>query len=73
MYRKILCPVDGSDASLRGLEHALALAKDQSARVRILNVIDELVIADLRCGSPLICRSPDLPVNQLSLSLGISS
>ena len=47
MYRKILCPVDGSDASLRGLEHALALAKDQSARVRILNVIDELVMVSM--------------------------
>lgn len=47
MYRQILVPVDGSDASLRGLEHALALAKDQSARVRILNVIDELAMANV--------------------------
>jgi nucleotide-binding universal stress UspA family protein len=44
MYRRILVPVDGSDASMIGLRQALALAKDQNARVRILNVVDESVL-----------------------------
>ena len=45
MYRKILVPVDGSATSTLGLEQAIGLAKDQNARVRVLNVIDEHVIA----------------------------
>jgi nucleotide-binding universal stress UspA family protein len=47
MYRRILVPIDGSDASLSGLEHALALATDQKARVRFLNVVDETVLTML--------------------------
>jgi nucleotide-binding universal stress UspA family protein len=47
MYRIILVPVDGSNASLSGLEHALALATDQKARVRILNVVDETVLTTM--------------------------
>ena len=41
MYRRILVPIDGSPTALRGLEHALALAKVHGARVRVLNVLDE--------------------------------
>ncbi len=44
MYRRILVPVDGSNASLIGLRQALSLARDQNARVRIVNVIDEAVM-----------------------------
>jgi nucleotide-binding universal stress UspA family protein len=47
MYHRILVPVDGSDTSLRGLEHALGLARDQQASVRILNVIDERVLTTM--------------------------
>jgi nucleotide-binding universal stress UspA family protein len=45
MYRNILVPIDGSKASMIGLKHAIALAKDQSARIRVLNVVDEAIIA----------------------------
>lgn len=45
MYRSILVPVDGSKASMIGLEHAIALARDQRARIRLLNVVDEAVLA----------------------------
>jgi nucleotide-binding universal stress UspA family protein len=45
MYRNLLVPIDGSKPSLVGLKHAIALAKDQQARIRLLNVIDEAVIA----------------------------
>lgn len=41
MYRRILVPVDGSTTSTLGLKHAIGLAKDQGARVRVLNVLDE--------------------------------
>ncbi|MCC7081872.1 MAG: universal stress protein [Burkholderiales bacterium] len=47
MYRKILVPVDGSKTSLLGLEHAIALAGDQQASVRILNVVDEMVLTTM--------------------------
>ena len=45
MYRRILVPVDGSSTSTLGLKQALGLAKDQRARVRVLNVLDEMVFA----------------------------
>ena len=41
MYRRILVPVDGSKTAQRGLKHALGLGKEQGARVRLLNVLDE--------------------------------
>ena len=44
MYKRILVPVDGSPTSILGLQQALGLARDQSARVRIINVVDELVV-----------------------------
>ena len=47
MYRKILVPVDGSNTSLLGLEHAIALAADQEASVSILNVVDERVLTTM--------------------------
>jgi len=47
MYRRILVPVDGSDASSLGLAQAVGLAKDQKAQLRILNVVDDLVMAPM--------------------------
>ena len=47
MYRRILVPVDGSEASLVGLRHAIGLAKDQGARLRVLNVVDDLIMAPM--------------------------
>ncbi|HEX2830479.1 MAG TPA: universal stress protein [Burkholderiales bacterium] len=47
MYRRILVPVDGSAPSLLGLKQAIGLARDQHARLRVLNVVDELVIAPM--------------------------
>ena len=45
MYKRILVPVDGSDTSTLGLREAIGLAKDQNARVRLLHVVDESVLA----------------------------
>ena len=40
MYKRILCPVDGSDTSNRGVQEAIKLAKDQHANLKFLHVID---------------------------------
>jgi nucleotide-binding universal stress UspA family protein len=52
MYRRILVPVDGSASSNLGLQHALSLAKDQRARVRLLNVVDEMAVLPMMYGYP---------------------
>jgi len=50
MYRKILVPVDGSETSLLGLQHAILLAKDQRAALRLLHVVHDYLIAEGRHG-----------------------
>ena len=44
MYKRILVPVDGSRTSNLGLNQAIELAKNQRAKLRAVNVVDELVI-----------------------------
>ncbi|MFO1223814.1 MAG: universal stress protein [Burkholderiaceae bacterium] len=44
MYERILVPVDGSAASDRGLDEALALAARLGSKIRLLHVIDEASI-----------------------------
>jgi nucleotide-binding universal stress UspA family protein len=41
MYKRILAPIDGSDISLQAVRHAINLAKEQQAKLCILNVIEE--------------------------------
>jgi nucleotide-binding universal stress UspA family protein len=48
MYQRILVPVDGSDTSQAGLQHAILLAKNQSASLRILHVVHDYLVADGR-------------------------
>ena len=50
MYRKILVPVDGSETSLLGLQHAILLAKDQKAALRLLHVVHDYLVAEGRHG-----------------------
>jgi nucleotide-binding universal stress UspA family protein len=40
MFRRILVPIDGSAPAKRGLEEAIALAQDQSARLCLLHILD---------------------------------
>jgi len=40
MYKKILCPVDGSDTSNRGMAEAMKLAQEMHAKIRFLFIID---------------------------------
>ena len=44
MFRRILVPLDGSPTANRGLDAAIALAKNQSARLCLVHVVDELVV-----------------------------
>ena len=42
IFNRILCAVDFSEASLRGLEYALALAKESDAELLLMHVIEGL-------------------------------
>jgi nucleotide-binding universal stress UspA family protein len=50
LYKKILVPVDGSESSLRGLQHAILLANDLSASLRLIYVVHDYLVADGRHG-----------------------
>jgi nucleotide-binding universal stress UspA family protein len=42
MYSKILVPIDGSEPSIRALDHAVSLVKVHGSVIQIISVIDEL-------------------------------
>ena len=42
MYQRILVAVDGSETSRLALDHALHLAKDQRARLRIVHALESI-------------------------------
>lgn len=52
MYQRIMAAIDGSDTAERGLNEAIALAKDQNARLAIVYVIDLVVIFEF--GEPAV-------------------
>jgi nucleotide-binding universal stress UspA family protein len=45
MYKNILVAVDGSAASLRGLDEAIKVAKGVGGKLMLVHVVDELVAA----------------------------
>ena len=45
MYSKILVPVDGSTASLKGLSEAIKLAKPSNAKVKLVHVVNEFIMS----------------------------
>lgn len=45
MYQRILVPVDGSRCARRGLSEAIALARLTGARIRLVHVVDEPLVA----------------------------
>lgn len=44
MYQRIMVAFDGSETAKRGLQEAIALAKDQKAQLAIIHVIDIVVV-----------------------------
>lgn len=44
MYRKILVPVDGSEAATRGLNEAIRLTQDQGSQIRLVHVVNEWIV-----------------------------
>jgi nucleotide-binding universal stress UspA family protein len=44
MYKRILVPIDGSDTARRGLQEAIALAAEQKATLRLLNVTNDFPV-----------------------------
>lgn len=45
MYSRILVPFDGSDAATAGLSEAIKLAAFAGAKLRIVHVVNELILA----------------------------
>ncbi|MHB1872191.1 MAG: universal stress protein [Steroidobacteraceae bacterium] len=45
MYKRILVPVDGSPTAAQGLSEAIKLARDQSAAILVMHVVDEWRVA----------------------------
>jgi nucleotide-binding universal stress UspA family protein len=46
MYGKILVAVDGSPASMRGLDEAMRLAKQTGGRLLLVHVVNEFIVVD---------------------------
>jgi nucleotide-binding universal stress UspA family protein len=44
MYKRILVPIDGSDTAERGLDEAIALARELKATIRVLNLTSDFVL-----------------------------
>jgi nucleotide-binding universal stress UspA family protein len=44
MYARILVPVDGSDASARGLDEAIDLARHLQARMQLVHIVEPYVM-----------------------------
>lgn len=57
MYRRIHVAIDGSETSQLALEHAIALARDQEARLRVVHAIESLHhLVSLAGGYPFDAR-----------------
>lgn len=60
MYQRILCPIDGSDASSAGLDEAIKFAQQQGATIKLLYIIDRCWLRDRSsrddCGEQLLRR-----------------
>jgi nucleotide-binding universal stress UspA family protein len=45
MYSRILVPIDGSESAAAGLEQAIQLGQSPDAKLRLIHVVNELVLA----------------------------
>lgn len=46
MFKRILVPVDGSETSAKALAAAVKLARQNNGRLRLVNVLESLAVAD---------------------------
>ena len=53
MYQRILVPVDGSPASLRGLDEAVNLARATGAALRLVHIVNEFFFDASYTPSPI--------------------
>lgn len=44
MYSKILVPIDGSETAAQGLKEAIAIAKAQGSRLRLMHIVNEFIL-----------------------------
>ncbi len=53
MYRRILVALDGSDTATLALDHALHLAREQNARVRLVHALESMhILVSMAGGYP---------------------
>ena len=45
MFSRVLVPIDGSDAAAAGLKQALKLGQSPGAKLRIVHVVNEMLVA----------------------------
>ena len=50
IYKRILVAIDGSATGQRGLKEAIDIAADTGARLRIIHVVDESILASAEAG-----------------------
>lgn len=46
MYSRILVPLDGSDASRKGLDEAIKIALEGGAQLKLVHVVNEIIVGD---------------------------
>lgn len=73
MYKRILVPVDGSEASTKALVAALQLARESSGRVRLLHALDELAyLSGFEVGGDLLGIARDYGAKTLQEALTVA-
>ena len=73
MYKRILVPVDGSEASTRALVAALQLAREGNGRVRLLHALDELqYLSGFEVGGDLLGLAREYGARTLQDALSVA-
>src|SRR5687767_11970769 len=73
MYKRILVPVDGSEASTKALVAALQLAREATGRVRVLHVLDELAyLSGFEVGADLLDRAREYGARTLQEAMAVA-
>lgn len=74
MYKRILVPVDGSEASTKALVAALQLAREASGRVRVVHVLDELAyLSGFEVGGDLLGLAREYGAKTLKEAMAVAA